>query len=302
MVIQTKRQSTIVHPPETLSKIPKQTATNCMSSQMSSNERLCDIFTMLVSRLDTIEDKLNSIQLHERHKDALRPFGETFSAVALTGECVALTVFGHRHFDENGDFQLLPVDDNVFVLEGIFEGTSMYNMPWHDGGGMWEWKQYVVDVLGEDVYQRVVTTLRNIDESDDPPSCQEMGIESSCGELHAEFIDIAMRRCIPELLAIASQYLVVKASSVQDAMSLATQVRHYLKMDPMERLSMFHIPSRLVPLALAVVRGKGHKEEFNRLGEGQRNELLSCAEGRKWSGMYHTSQFFNSSNLFRCVL
>lgn len=111
----------------------------------NSNERLCEIFAMLISRLDTIEDKLDKLaeqdskQLHERHKDAIRPLGEAFSAFGLTGKCVALKVFGHVNFDENGNFKFQSSDDNVFVLKDDFESTSLYNMPWEEGGDAWEW-------------------------------------------------------------------------------------------------------------------------------------------------------------------
>lgn len=107
-------------------------------------------------------------------------------------------------------------------------------------------------------------------------------------------------KCIPELLAIENEHLVVRASTVQEAMSLANQVLKICKRDELVQLNIYHIPSKLVPLALAVVRGKGEKEEFEQLGEGHRKDLLSRAKGIEGSGLYHTSEFFNSFNLYSC--
>lgn len=65
-----------------------------------SNTRLCDIFEMVVSRLDSLEAKLDLQKTVAPHADSIRPLGQRFSGMNLTGQCVSLDV--HHSFDSHG--------------------------------------------------------------------------------------------------------------------------------------------------------------------------------------------------------
>lgn len=91
-----------------------------MDNDSTSNEKLCIIFEMLVSRLDTLERKLDAQQaqldlqhLASRYADSLRRVGETFSGVALTGICVELRLF--ERIDSDGNF--LCARDDFLVID-----------------------------------------------------------------------------------------------------------------------------------------------------------------------------------------
>lgn len=81
-----------------------------MSAVMdSSNERLSNIFEMLVNRMDNLENNVGS--LHDlltmqataaRHADSLCPLRIPFSGLAMTGHCVTLEV--DSTFDAEGCF------------------------------------------------------------------------------------------------------------------------------------------------------------------------------------------------------
>lgn len=88
----------------------------------NTNEKLCEVFEMLVSRMDTLETnqlavikQLNLHQLALRYRDAERDWDDSFSCVHWTGDCLQLKV--HTHMNIDGEFTGSMDPNDIYVIK-----------------------------------------------------------------------------------------------------------------------------------------------------------------------------------------
>lgn len=236
---------------------------------MESNEQLCNIFEMLVSRLDTFEGKLDLLQKAARHEDSMRPVGKKFSGVALTGCCVGLIV--HDKFNSDGVFEEKG-DEDVLILESYHISAYEDNMLWcNEDHDLPLWVSILRDAWGPALYQKVAETMTehyNTKERSTPPTCKELGVVSGYENIQAEAFEVIMKKLVPGLLAIGIGFIAVQSSDLRNAVSVVNRVLHSAGSEPLDSLhnailDVFHIPGHLGNFALAFMREYGVKEAYS---------------------------------------
>lgn len=274
------------------------------------NGRLCTIFEMLIDRLDKLETKLDAvadktdhhISLAARHIDSMRPLGEPFSGVALTGECVALTI--HNEFDSNGNF-LCDSGDILLLMTPDYELESIYQEDdvWGDVP-TWEWESAVRTAWGDAEFERVRARMiqhRLDDETSvetiDTPTCAELGIMSDTCELHTAILNISLQQRFPDALVVGEYGFAASLCDVAAATNLAKRVMHHMKEYSrggeawkLQTLEIHVIPEKLKALALAMVSREGEQAAFQ--------ELHPARQGALFRG--ECGGFFTTNRLTRC--
>lgn len=178
----------------------------------SSNERLCDVFEMLISRLGFVEDsvKMQTIMLSNatRLRDSERVLGNTFPGEAWCNRIINLSVY--EPFNEYGDF-FLSDHKEIFIVHVDLSALKFdYNIFSTDAE--WEFGNDLAKAWGEDKYKifrsnmkNWCTLFTNDDQRSAGPMCNDVGaievdgVENyvSCAAYSAVF-----RHRHPEFLAI----------------------------------------------------------------------------------------------------
>lgn len=244
-----------------------------------SNERFCTLFEIVVSRLnfldsrlDRIVNKLDLLHSHAKQTDSIRPLGEEFSGVALTGLRVNLQVF--HWFDSEGVFTSVR-GDYILVMTSNFENDEYDkdDIVWC-GHSCWKWQDAVIAAWGDVKFQQVraiMTQHHQLMETDthtqkhSPPTCKELGIESAYEDIRQEMVEIALKQRVPGVLAVGDEYLAAQSCSIGEAVSLANRMRHAMLRNDVTDLRIHMFTQPLQSLALAIVRGEGEKAAFAEL-------------------------------------
>lgn len=245
-----------------------------------STEKLCDVFEMLVSRLDTIETSICEVKtqldaqaLAARHADTLRQWGTPFSGVAMTGEPLTLHVFYPFNVDGTHKVRHDPglaiqrtYDDGMIVAvdkDRPFDDKYSYAF-WEDGQDS-EWDGDLRVAWGTNEYERVRSELAKwwnapFTGQAEPPSCAEVGIDSSYEDADDAIMDAILRHKVPGFVAYGGDGVAVSTKNLKDAVQCTATVLRLLK-KPLNSLHMHWISKELQPLALATLRNsKMHTE------------------------------------------
>lgn len=251
--------------------------------QATADERLIGMMELLVSRLDNMEMKMDALHTKLetqnkvlRHADSLRPLGEVFSGVALTGHAVDLTV--HAKFDAEGRFDCGYSSGGMLMLvrkrNPSYEDHEVWTSARYSEKYQRPWEQHVIDAWGLSKYQQVCCTLmthyRDVQESRSkklPPTCKDLGVKSGGFEhIQPEMFETAMRYQVPGLLAISGDYVATKLLPIEGAVTLMKKLMLETKQkDQVTEMEIHYIHPDLCQLALAIVHDFGEKEAYNQV-------------------------------------
>lgn len=245
--------------------LPEDTHMASMQMQMqhTSNERLCDMFEMLVNRLGVVEEQSSNIkdfaQKRARHEDSLKPLGAMLSGLALCGRCVDLVVYNRFNFD--GNFRYSKPDDMIIMVS---EGVPMFFREniWK-GGGTSKWDEDLRAVWGatELLAMKVLYAegSRKFSEANTGrdnavwlPSSKQLGLTShqDCGK--TAIIEIALKHRHPGLIAIGNGFA-VENTDIGRAVALFDDIMQDLGVTLPLWVGLYQIPAETRRFATAVL-------------------------------------------------
>lgn len=254
----------------------------------TSNERLCNIFEMVVSRLDSLGNQMDTMQQQLgmlahgiRHADSIRPLGSPFSGVAHLGMPVELTVFAS--FDAEGIFHR---KNELVVVTEPLPGDG-YDLMWC-GPEPWKWDADMEAAWGKEKYdsirarmvewfvvEKVTSTGEWID-----PTCADMGLPSTHGStcVFAEIHWTAIKQRNQGLLEGGSGGMIMDCSNLKQVVNIMRGVAQ--DMDGVDTytpntVEIYQVPKHLQALATAFVTHTGWHEAWAALSASRQTALLN---------------------------
>lgn len=258
----------------------------------AGDERLSNVFEMLVSRIDHVEDYLVSVRealarqdMSARHADSMRPLGSPFSGVALTGHCVELTT--HNKFDANGDFELFHPASWVLAItcDQLVNEIGPVELMWIDKKTPWKWDDDMQAAWGPEKYDSTREKMEAWYEANpqqpgqdlEDPTCLDLGINSHHDLMIEEIFDAALLYRNPGLIAVREEGILISLCSIKDCFSVVSKVLRDFEYPSPKRMSVFCVEKHLVPLALACLSPKSDtvQDIYSALNDSQRSPLMN---------------------------
>lgn len=207
-----------------------------------SNERLCMIFEMVMSRLDSLGAELDKQKRVVQHSDSLRPLGTPFSGLNLCGVEVGLTL--HNTFSADGAFD----SSNAPVC--VFVGTALKLEDYTsvtENGHAWVKKCEPALRAAWDAVKCASALARLAAWDEHPQNRSDILLKD-------EVLQVYLVHKHPNLLAWNRHGILAHCSDIPQAYRMVTEISRDLEC-PTGDLEMHVIWPWLEPLALACVEG-----------------------------------------------
>lgn len=234
---------------------------------MDSNERLGDVFEMLVHQIGSVGDQLTAVQRQldqqqacMRHADTLRPLEVPFSGMALCGEPVTFTMFAP--FNEEGVFDVGEPYMGCLLIET--NHALCNDLPAMKDGSTSEWESAARKAWGPSGYLNVIASLEawKVHSPTDGrgPTSSELGIESSHRFIRNEIFEIQSLIKYPNLIALGVFGLLVETVDIKELHRMTKDLSRTCGVYRVRDMKIHYMETSHVPMAKAClcgVRGGG---------------------------------------------
>lgn len=270
----------------------------------TSNERLCDIFEMLVSRLDDIEVKLDTstrkideIMRIQKHTYSIGELRASFSGLAHCGRAVKLRV--DSSFDEEGVFAsgllFITSPDHDFNL-------NQPSMNWEMDPAGCKWDIDVREAWGNVKYDEIrrgiakVHKLYTTFENYYTLECEYLDFESEHHYIEAAAFESALRHRRPDILAFGDNGIAIRdCKDLRSAVEALDGVTEIMGIPLCEYVQINRVDESLEPLALAYLRGTYENcvGIFETLGEHWKERALLMRGDPYTGALFHAAAFID---------
>lgn len=272
-----------------------------------SNQRLCEVFEMLVSRLDTIEERLDMIIMNKQHTDSFiiqnqnsdsNTNSVSFSGLTHCGRCVELHVEKIR-FDVRGVFDFDYSDGTLFLTtpECRFSGQGIQNWERDPSGTTYDLD--LRQIWGTERYDAIRTRITYLHSTKTPvelatysTKCNELGIASDHDDLPSALYEIVLKNRVPTITALGWSGIAVKCDDLKTAVQAMDCASKLFGAKLSNYIQINNIPSSLLSLALAYLRNTEIKTHFSNLDD------QSQMDAREMRGARYSGSFFEENTDF----
>lgn len=262
-----------------------------------SNAKLCEVFEMLISRLDTIEDRLDLIILNEKHTDSLTRIesSSSFSGLLHCGRCVELRVEKLR-FDVHGVFDPDDSDGLLFLTtpECPFSGRGLRNWERDPSGTTYD--KDLLHIWGVDKYNEIRSRITKLHMHHTPTTlatystkCVEVGITSDYSDLGSALFELVLKHRVPTIVALGWSGIALKCADLKTAVQAMDLASDLFGAQLNKYILISNIALALQPLALAYLRNTDFKKQFADLDREWKNEAIEM-RGGIYSGRFFDDQ------------
>lgn len=237
-----------------------------------TDNRLCDVFEMLVNRLSAQEEKTEAldtfVRKRARHMDSLVPNGQRFSGLSFCGRCI--NIVAHDVLDSEGCFVHSKPEDMIVIYSNELPYCN-YDI-WADGKPS-KWDDDLKSAWGLEKFESVHTlyeegskvffqknaVIARISAASGSkmkfsPTCQELGIDSAHSCAKIAIVEIALRHRHPSVLAIGDG-IAITNTDIDGVVALIDLIMGDLGLDPLHEVALYLVSGLTASLGTAVVIG-----------------------------------------------
>lgn len=280
------------------------------------DERMCDVFDMLIDRMTAVEETNKSLQRHNKNMmnlllrsarmdDSQRKLGKPFCGTSWADRCVALTI--HDQFDDNGEFNGVMENDILIVHDERYlnRWCDKFDFALFKTDDEWVLGDYVIEVWGLNRYLQVRKNIKSwyafnqnaIWRSRTGPTNADVDIMADDGvedAIHSMY-NVAFRQKYIGFSTLCSYGLELNMVDLFEAIKIVDNVTRDLKSDLAEEIEIHQVPRELRMLALSIIHNGGNNETsfaWLRLTRIQRRALIA--------NMDNENTLFTRDNLLGC--